>query len=101
MKSVVDRGLAFGFLVPVVDGLNQRFAVILNGEVDDGCCATVSRSDRAGAEVIGSERAAEWEFHVSMRVDAPGNDKLAGSIDRAVGFHCELRADDCDLIAFN
>ena len=81
MEAVVDRGLAFGLLVPDVDRLDQRLAVILHGEVDDRRRSAVRRGDRAGVEVIGRGRAAERQFHVRVRVDAAGDDQLALGVD--------------------
>ena len=56
--------------------------------------AAVRGGDRAGAKVVGRFGAAERQFHVRVRIDAAGNDELAGSVDHVVGFHFELRADD-------
>ena len=52
VKAVIDCGLSFGFLVPVVDAFDQRLTFVLDGEVDDARCATVRGSDRSGAKVV-------------------------------------------------
>ena len=36
METVIDRGFAFGFLVPVVDALEQRLAFVLDCKIDNG-----------------------------------------------------------------
>ena len=81
MKAVIDRALAFGFFVPVVDALKQRFAFVLHGEIDDRGCTAVRRRDCAGSEIIRRSRAAEWQFHMRVRIDATGDDVFAARID--------------------
>ena len=84
VKPIVDRRLAFGFLVPVVDALDERLAFVLHGEVDDRRGAAVCCGARTGCKVVGSLRAAEGQFHVCVRIDAAGNHEFAGGIDDLV-----------------
>jgi hypothetical protein len=46
-------------------------------------------------------RAAKWEFHVRVGIDAAGHDKFARGIDDAFGFHVQLGANDRDNFALN
>ena len=52
VKPVIDGRLAFGLLVPVIDGLDERLAVILHREIYDRSRAAVRRGDRARAEIV-------------------------------------------------
>src|ERR1700730_3249253 len=52
MKAVVNRGLTLRFLVPVIDSLNERFAFVLDGKVDDACRAAMRGGKCACAKVV-------------------------------------------------
>src|SRR5438876_10270158 len=97
MEAIIDRSLAFRFLVPVIDTLDQRLSFVLHGEVDDGGCASVRRGAGAGQKIIGRLRSAEWELHVRMRIDAAWNNEFSGRINNFVRFHLELGSDNGNL----
>src|SRR5688572_12145295 len=96
MKAVIDGRLAFSLFMPVIDALNERLAFVLNCEVDDRRGSAVGCGACAGEKVIRGLSAAERKLHVSMWIDAPGNNQLAGGIYHFIHFHFELRADDGD-----
>jgi hypothetical protein len=52
MESIVDGRLSFGFLVPVINALNERLAFVLDRKVDDACRASVGCGQCPGAEVV-------------------------------------------------
>src|SRR6267378_7212340 len=98
MEAIVDRSLAFRFLVPVVDTLEKRLSFVLHREVDDGGCSSVGGGASAGEKIVGRLCPAEWEFHVRMRIDASGNNEFSGRIDNLIGFHLELGSDNGNLL---
>ena len=97
MESVIDGGVAVGLLVPVVECLAQRFALVLHGEVDDGGGAAVRGGARAGLEGVGGGRAAEGELHVRVGVDAAGDDQPAFGVDDFVRVGGDRFGDHGDL----
>src|ERR1051325_5942480 len=56
---------------------------------------------RTGTKVIGRLGAAEWPLHVRVRIDSAGDDKFAAGVDRLVGLHLEISADDGDALIFD
>ena len=81
VEAVVDRAVAVGLLVPLVEGGEQRSALRLHGEVDDRRGAAVRRGLRARLERVRRKRAAEGHLHVRVRVDAAGDHVLPCGVD--------------------
>src|ERR1700694_3144388 len=98
MEAIVNRSLAFRFLVPVIDTLEKRLSLVLYREVDDGGGASVDSGAGAGEKIIGRLRPAEGQFHVRMRIDAAGDNEFSGGIDYSVSLHLELGADNGNLL---
>jgi hypothetical protein len=57
--------------------------------------------DCARLKVVGRLSAAERQFHVRVRVDAAGDNKLTACVNHAVDFHHELCANDGYELIFN
>src|ERR1700730_9502053 len=98
MEAIINRSLAFRFLVPVIDTLEKRLSFVLHGEVDDGGCASVGGGAGAGEKIVGRLRPAEGKFHVGMRIDSARNNEFPGGIDDFVHFHIELGADNGNFL---
>lgn len=85
VEGVVDRAVAVGLRVPGVEPLTDRAPHGLDGEVDDRGGAAPGGRPGPGLEGVGGVGAAERHLHVRMRVDAAGDDVLAGGVDGPVG----------------
>jgi hypothetical protein len=81
VEGVVDAALPGGLLMPGVERLPQRAALLLDGEVDDGRGAAKRRRARTGQEVVAGSRAAKRHVEVGMGIDATWNDVTACGID--------------------
>src|ERR1051326_6082469 len=90
MKTVIDCGLALGFREPHIEGLIQRLATILHGEVD--YCRRTADSGSASSclEIVGGKSTAKRQIHMSVRIDSTGDDELVCSIDGLVESTCNL-----------
>ena len=84
VEAVVDRAVAGGLGVPGGQAVLDPLAVPLHGEVDDRRRAAPGRRPGAGLEGVGGVGAAERQLHVGVRVDAAGDDVLAGRVDHGV-----------------
>src|SRR6266850_1209070 len=98
MEAVIDRSLAFRFLVPVIDTLEKRLPFVLHRKVDDGSCASVGSGAGAGEKIVRRLRAAEGQFHVRMRIYATWNNEFSGRIDNFIGFHLQPGANNGNLL---
>ena len=92
VEAVVDRAVAVGLGVPLVQRGEQRGALGLDGEVDDRGGAAPRRGAGAGLERVRRERAAERHLHVRVHVDPAGQHVLAGRVDDPVRRGCRPRA---------
>src|SRR3954447_12277278 len=77
MECVVAHCLGLCLLHPGVEGGAQRLAFVLDGEIDQRCCAAKCRGPRASLKVVGARGATEWHVEMSMDVDATGHDVLS------------------------
>ena len=85
VEAVVDEAVAVGLGMPGGQAVLHALAVALDGEVDDRRRPTPGCGARARLEGVRGEGPAERQFHMRVRVDAAGDDVLAG---RAGG--CQL-----------
>ncbi len=93
VEAVVDRAVARCLLVPFGEAVLDAGAGGLHGEVDDGCRAAPGCGARPRLEGVGRLGAAEGELEVGVRVDAAGDDVLAGRVDDGVGRGLEVGAE--------
>src|SRR5207244_595571 len=99
VEGVVGDGLVVGFFHPGVEGLAQRLAFVLDGEVDERGGATKGRGDCAGLEVVGAGSASKGHVEVRVDVNAAGDQQQAGSVDNAAGvFYGKLRGNGANAI---
>ncbi len=75
VEGVIGHGFAFGFFHPGVEGVAQRLAFVLNGEIDQRGGAAEGRGARAGLEIVGAGGAAEGHVQMRVHVDAAGDDE--------------------------
>jgi hypothetical protein len=96
VKGVVDRGLALGLAMPVVQRLERGPAARLDRKVDDACGAAIRGRARAGLERIRRSRAAKRQLKVRMRIDPARDHQFAGCVDLLVRVDREILADQGD-----
>lgn len=70
--------------MPGIQRILQPLTEFLHCEVDDGSRAAPRGGARAGLEIIGCRSTAKGHGHVSVRVDAPGNNVFAVGIDHSI-----------------
>ena len=101
MKTVINRRLAFGLRVPVIQCLSQRLALVLHREINDRRRPAVSRRPRPRKEIIRRLRPAERQLHMRVRIDPAGDDELTRRINHALRFYVEPRPDERDDFILN
>ena len=100
VEGVVGDGLVVRFLHPGIEGLAERLAFVLDGEVDERRGAAKSRGDGAGLEIVGAGGAAEGHVEVRVNVDAAGDQQQARGVNDAAGvLGGKLRGDGADAVA--
>lgn len=85
VECVVGHGLALGFFHPGVEGVAQRLAFVLNGEIDQRGRTAKGRRARPGLEIVRAGRAAERHVQVRVHVDAAGDDDAARGVNEFCG----------------
>jgi hypothetical protein len=95
VEGVIDKGLALGPAVVVVDRRAERAALHLAGEGDDRGRPAAGGGGGTGAEVVGHSGAVGHELvEVAMAVHAPRQDKLAGGVDVSLAGSQVIRQGD-------
>jgi len=77
VEGVVGDGFVVGFLHPGVEGLAERLAFVLDGEIDERGGAAKGGGNGAGLEIVGAGGAAEGHVQMGVDIDAAGNDEAS------------------------
>src|SRR5439155_21136198 len=100
VEGVVGDGFVVGLFHPGVEGLAERLAFVLDGEVNERGGAAKGGGDGAGLEIIGAGGAAEGHVKMSVNVNAAGDDEAASGVEDAAGiFRGKLGGDGGDFVA--
>ena len=89
MKSVVDARFAVGLCVPVVNALRQRFALALNGKINDGRRPAKCRRPRPVKIVRSASR--QTAFHMRMRIDPTGYHQFSTRVNDPISLISSVR----------
>jgi hypothetical protein len=77
----IIAGRLLALVAPVLIGLEHGFAGRRNAKVDDHCGAAGDRRFRAPLEIVGGDRAHEEQLHMSVRINAAGQNVAAACVD--------------------
>jgi hypothetical protein len=100
VEGVVGHRFVVGFFHPGIEGLAERVAFVLDGEVDERGGAAKSGGDGAGLEIVGAGGAAKGHVEMGVDVDAAGDHQAAGGVDNARGIvRGKLGGDGGDFVA--
>jgi hypothetical protein len=101
VESVVDEGLTLGAGLPLIEGLAQRAAPGLDGEVDVRRRASERRGGVAGDEIIARGDVLQRHVEMCVDVDPAGEEEAARAVDDPRAVAGEIRADRGDALALN
>ena len=101
VEAVIAARAAVGLLVPEVESVLQRLALVRAGEIDDHRRAAAQGAARAGVEVVGGRGIADVEVEVRMCVDEAGEEQLALHRDNCGLCVCEILTDADDLLVLD
>ena len=80
-EAVVAPGAPVGLLVPELQAVGERLALVGAGEIDDRGRSAVDGGETAAVKVVDGGRVRDVEVKVRMRVDKAGQKELARHVD--------------------
>ena len=81
VEAVVAPGAPVGLLVPELQAVGERLALVGAGEIDDRGRSAVDGGETAAVKVVDGGRVRDVEVKVRMRVDNAGLKELARHVD--------------------
>ena len=82
VECVIGHGLPVGLFHPGVEGVPQRLAFVLNGEIDQRGCAAEGRGARASLKIVSAGCSAKRHVQMGVHVDAAGDDDAARGVEQ-------------------
>ena len=81
VEAVVAPGAPVGLLVPELQAVGERLALVGAGEIDDRGRSAVDGGETAAVKVVDGGRVRDVEVKVRVRVDKAGQKELARHVD--------------------